>query len=192
METMEAIRLRRSIRKYKDTPISDEDLSHIIVAGMTAPSVVDLQPWYFVVFKSEEKKAELRKIMADVAVAVSPILKERFKNNPEVAEESVSFIRQLGGAPVYVLCFAYQPHYDKSDSAIIQSVSAAAENMLIAAADRGIGSCWLSAPLETPLKGALEEAFGQGHGQLICLLTLGYPDQEPRIPKKKEGRFAIL
>ena len=58
METKDVIFGRRSIRKYTNQPISDEDLQEIIEAGLYAPSNMNYQPWYFLVIKSDEKKKE--------------------------------------------------------------------------------------------------------------------------------------
>jgi hypothetical protein len=57
MNTLEAIEQRRSIRKFKDTPVSDEQLQTILQAAVQAPSGKNRQPWRFVVVKSEEKRA---------------------------------------------------------------------------------------------------------------------------------------
>ena len=66
METRDAIYGRRSIRKYTDEPVSDEDLMEVINAGLMAPSGINLQPWYFVVVKSDEKLKELAQITGQV------------------------------------------------------------------------------------------------------------------------------
>ena len=55
MEFMDVVLSRRSIRRYLDRPILEEDLTEILQAGIYAPSAVDLQPWYFVVIKSKEQ-----------------------------------------------------------------------------------------------------------------------------------------
>jgi len=48
---LEEIRKRRSIRKYKDEPVSDEQLEALLRSGMQAPSARNLQPWVFIVTK---------------------------------------------------------------------------------------------------------------------------------------------
>ena len=55
MNVTEAIRGRRSIRKYKKTPISEQDIREIIEAGLMAPSASNLQPWYFVAVSRRDK-----------------------------------------------------------------------------------------------------------------------------------------
>ena len=192
METKEVILNRRSIRNYQTRPVSEEDLRDILEAGLYAPSSVNLQPWYFVAVQKPEHMQILLEVMDEVATAVEPSFRVRFKNNPEVAEESTRFVRQLGNAPVCVLVFQLKPAYDKSPESIMQSEAAAIENMLLMASDKGIGSCWLTAPLETPvgarLRERLREAFAPGKGELVALVTLGYPAKTPKAPPgKREG-----
>ena len=54
MELMEAIKTRRSIRKFTDEPVPMEKIEKILEAAMWAPSGQNLQPWYFVVLTKEE------------------------------------------------------------------------------------------------------------------------------------------
>ena len=199
---------RRSIRSYEDTPISDEDLKEILEAGIYAPSAVDLQPWYFVAVKSPEEMKKVYKVMGQVSDDCAPALRERFASFPQVAEESIKFIRMLGGAPVVILAFLNKPGLTKTDAPMVESVSAALENILLAATAKGIGSCWLTAPLRdssndsgkcwlTPAEEgsnskALREAFAPDKGELVAIVTLGYPKMTPKAPKRKEGRYVII
>ena len=59
MELMEAIKTRRSIRKFTDEPVPREKLEKIIEAAMWAPSGQNLQPWYFVALTKDEDLAFL-------------------------------------------------------------------------------------------------------------------------------------
>lgn len=190
METIKAIYGRRSIRKYKPDDIRDEDLKRILDAGMMAPSGVNKQPWFFVVVKSDEKRKELMDAMAAVAEEFEASLKERFPKNPEVVVDTTAFIRSLGGAPVIVLAFSNRP--ETQMNAVLQSVAAAIQNMLLAAYDMGIGSCWLTSPLGTSQRQVLQERYGGGHGEIIAVITLGYPVQQPKAPARKANRYEII
>ncbi|MBR6443913.1 MAG: nitroreductase family protein [Firmicutes bacterium] len=208
MEFKDIIMNRRSIRSYEDTPISDEDLKEILEAGTYAPSAVDLQPWYFVAVKSPEEMKKVYEVMGQVSDDCAPALRERFASFPQVAEESIKFIRMLGGAPVVILAFLNKPGLTKTDAPMVESVSAALENILLAATAKGIGSCWLTAPLQdssndsgkcwlTPAEEgsnskALREAFAPDKGELVAIVTLGYPKMTPKAPKRKEGRYVII
>lgn len=192
MEFKEVVLSRRSVRAYQSKPVRDEDLAEILQAGLYAPSAVNFQPWYFVVIRSEAQMQRLLALMGQVSQRIEPILQERFEKHPAVAEESVRFIRNMGGAPVCILAFQLKPSYAKTESTIVQSVSAAIENILLAAVDKGLGGCWLTAPLETAMGEELRQAFAPDHGKLVALLTLGYPERPAKAPARKEGRYVIV
>ena len=98
MEFKDVVFGRRSIRRYTQEPVSDEDLQYILDAGLYAPSGVDLQPWYFVVIRSKEQMEKLASFTGRMSDQLTDVLRGRFQKHPEVAEESLRFIRQLGGA----------------------------------------------------------------------------------------------
>lgn len=59
MKLIEAIKARRSIRKFKPDPVSDQQIKELLEAARLAPSGVNLQPWRFVVVKSTEARKRL-------------------------------------------------------------------------------------------------------------------------------------
>ena len=91
MELMEAIKGRRSVRKFKPDPIPKEDLEEIIQAGLCAPSAQNLQPWYFVALTKKEDLSYLFSELGTTAFSHRKELEARFKNNPEVVEETMEF-----------------------------------------------------------------------------------------------------
>ena len=64
MNTLDAIAARRSIRKFKDTPIPDEMLNCILEAAIQAPSGKNNQPWRFIVVKGDQR-AEMVRLMRE-------------------------------------------------------------------------------------------------------------------------------
>lgn len=192
MEFQQVVYQRRSIRNYQERAVNQADLEQIIQAGLYAPSAVDLQPWYFVVLCSEESKRTLRTIMERVSQEIEPSLQQRFVRHPAVVNEAIRFLRKMGGAPVCILAFEGKEAYGKTQSTIVQSVAAAIENILLAAVDKGLGGCWLTAPLETAAGDELRDIFAPGKGSLVALLTLGYPAQSPKAPARKPGRYVII
>ena len=154
MNTYETILNRRSIRAYLDKPVAAEDLKEILEAGTWAPSGVNLQPWYLVAIQSKEKLALLGDVMERVSAKIEPSLKARFANAPAVVDETTQFIKKLGGAPVYILAFHLKPDYDNKADMINLSIGAALENILLAAREKGLGTCWLTAPVEAEMNSA--------------------------------------
>ena len=191
MDTREVLLTRRSIRRYKSDPIPESDLREILEAGLYAPSAINLQHWYFVAIQDPATMEEVRQIMGGVVEKFTPVLKQRFARNPEQIGITNKFLATLGGAPVCVLVFMLKPDYPDRDGAM-QSVSAAIENMLLAAWDKGIGSCWLSAPQRMGFGPVFQERFAPGKGEFVAAITLGYPDQEGKLPPRRDGRYTIV
>ncbi|MDR1797965.1 MAG: nitroreductase family protein [Clostridiales Family XIII bacterium] len=191
MDVEKAIFERRSIRKYESDPIAPDLIRKILDAGTMAPSGINLQPWYFVAVTGEEALRELTSIMKTAAERTEPTLRERFPDNPEVVEESTKFIWSLGGAPLVVMSFLYRPDYGERRNTMIQSVAAATQNMLLAAWSLGIGSCWLTAPVETGVDKDLQARFAPGKGELVNMATFGYPARIPKAPPRKENRISL-
>jgi nitroreductase len=191
METKDAIIGRRSVRRYTDQSLNDSDVQDIITAGLYAPSAIDLQPWYFVVIKSTEKLEEFRTFMSDVYDEFEPVLNERFANHPATIAETKVFLKSLGGAQCCILAFMLKQDYPDKKS-VIEGVSAAVQNMLLAAYDMGIGSCWMTAPMRAGMDEELRRKYAAEHGEFIAAVTFGYPAHTPKAPQRKEGRYVII
>lgn len=191
METRKTLMSRRSVRKYKPDPISQKDLEEILEAGLAAPSAINMQPWYFVAVQSPEALADVKEIMAGVVEKFTPVLEGRFSRNPEQVGITNRFFSTLGGAPVCLLVFFRKPDVPDRDGAM-QSVSAAIENVLLAAWDKGIASCWISAPLRVGFGPVFQARFAPDKGEFVAAVTLGYPDQEVKMPPRREGRYTIV
>jgi len=191
MDARECLLNRRSVRKYKSDPVSRADLEEILEAACCAPSAVNLQHWHFVVVQSSERMEELREIMGRVSDKFHPVLKQRFEKHPETVAETETFLNSLGHAPVCVLAFFLKDNYPDRDGAM-QSVSAAIENLLLAAWEKGLGSCWLSAPQRMGFGPEIQQRFAPDKGEFVALITLGYPEVVPKMPVRREGRYTIL
>lgn len=191
MDALKVLMERRSIRKYRQVAIPDEVLEEIVTAGLYAPSGLNLQPWYFAVVRTPEKLLQVRAMMSVVAMRFNPLLEKQFHDHPEVVTETTNFFVTLGGAPASVLIYANQKTDEGRDN-VIESVSAAIQNMQLAAWNRGIGSCWIGAPNHVNCGGLFEATFGAGHGEFIAALTLGYPAEDPKPHKRKGGRYTFI
>ena len=192
METREALAGRRSVRLYrKDLPVSQEDLTAILDSACMAPSAINLQHWYLVVLRSAEAMSDFKAIMRRVSDKFHPILKDRFAKNPETIRDTETFLSSLGGAPVCILAFFLKNDYPDRDGAM-QSVSAALENLMLAAWDRGLGTCWMSAPQRMGFGPEIQERFAPGKGEFVAAVTLGYPEKVGPMPRRREGRYTIV
>lgn len=152
MEVMEAIRTRRSIRKFSDKPVPAEMIDSIIKAAMLAPSAGNQQPWHFIVATKREK--------LDQVPSYHPY---------------AGMIRHAGVA--IVVCGA--PEGTKWPDFWVQDCSAATENLLLAARDLGLGTVWTGVyPLEDRIA-KTRELFDIPENVIpLAIIPVGWPDAE--------------
>jgi coenzyme F420-0:L-glutamate ligase/coenzyme F420-1:gamma-L-glutamate ligase len=188
---LDAVRGRRSVRRYLPKEIPEELVNEVLEAGRWAPSPHGSQPWRFAVITQEQTKERLAAAMGEEWRANL----EMDGQSPEVVEKRLEGSRRrLLDAPVLVLLSLYlenldvYPDDDRQESETtmaVQSLGAAAQNTLLAAYDLGLDSGWMCAPLFCPSK--VVEALGLDP-KLIphALLTLGYAEGDP--PKRRGRR----
>jgi nitroreductase len=156
METLDSIFNRRSVRRYLDRPVEFEKITTIIDAARHAPSAGNLQDWRFVIVTEKS----LIKQIADYSV-------EQY---------------WIQSAPVVIIvCAAPEKHemyYGLRGKRLynIQDCAASIQNILLAATDLGLGSCWIGAFEEDKLR-SLMEIPPDIRPQAI--LTIGYADESP-------------
>lgn len=190
MELLEAVKRRRSVRKYADREVPREVLEQLLETACWAPSADNAQPWYFVVLTKQEDINLLKETMERVSVEIRPHLEELFPRHPRVVNEVTAFLHRLGGAPVYILAFL-QKDYGAVRDAMVESVAAAIQNLLLAAHEQGLGTCWVNAATGLGYGPALQAQFAPEKGEFLSLVALGWPDQTPRTPARKPDRWVI-
>ncbi len=185
MELKEAIKNRRSIRKFKDTHIQKEKIERLLNLAMWAPSGMNRQNWYFVVVEGEVKDKLIEVSKRAFKEFMSESLKEVFKDRETVIKESEKFFYNLGNAPV-VIC-VYRSRTIEGELTDIQSVAAAVENLLLLIHEEGLGGCWMTGPVH--LENEINKILGVKSKKLQAIIPLGVPDIIPPTPKRKGGRI---
>jgi nitroreductase len=176
VETLEALKGRRTVRKFKPDSIPQEVLDTIFEAAMWAPSHANAQPWEFVVIGPQARAGLLALLQAKAdELLADPDL-------PEPKRRSLTILREdFGGAPFMVAIVSRPPTEDLEKLENPLSTATAVQNMCLAAWDAGIGSVWLSvgaAPPSRPILGIEEGA------SVVALLALGYPEEVPPAPPR--------
>ena len=182
MNTLDAIAARRSIRRFKDTPVSEDALQTILTAAVQAPSGSNSQPWRFVVVR-EDKRADMVRVMREglatrAASGEGMAGAERTSGFMEQASVTVFVFNPRGMHPAS----ARSPQQVRRDVVDIQSIGAAIQNMLLAAHDIGIGSLWIGHVFN-----AYEELcdwLGED-GQMIAAVSFGHADESPGARPRK-------
>jgi len=104
MDLYEAIKGRRSIRRFKPDPVPKDVLDRIFEMATWAPSGMNLQNWYFVVVTGERKEA-LVELASKGFEYIEPVLKEVFADKLPV----VAFIKRPWPQPFKIFCWAPTP-----------------------------------------------------------------------------------
>lgn len=176
-----AIEQRRDIRSFKPDPVSDELLMRLLAAAHHAPSVGYMQPWNFIVIRSEETKQKL-KAVADKERRALMVHYEGEKAN----KFSKLKIEGLTEAPV-TLCVTLDPtrggpHVFGRNSipeTDLASVSCAIQNLWLAARAEGLAAGWVSFYKKQDVRGVLDIP---PHVDPVALISIGYTDEFPDQP----------
>ena len=177
----EAIKVRRSIRKFAPDDIPNEIIEQMLEAARLAPSAANRQPWSFSVVRDKEVRKELRRICWD-----QPLIEE---------------------APVAIVCFAdleqyfqvrrhafrYEKYLGSSDTSFmpqkltfaIANTYIAVEHLVLMATALGLGTCWV---------GGFDDAsefnrlFGLADNMIpVVIVPVGYPAEDipPQRPRRE-------
>ena len=170
MPVLEAIRDRRSIRKYKADKIKDEDILQIIEAARLAPSGSNTQPWKFIVIKDEATKKKIAEadhkqkwmLTAPVFIVCVSDIRTRM--------EDVDSENFLEDSP--------QPEL----KLVIRDAAIAISYMLLEAQHLKLGTCWTGWYEQAEMRKILELPE---YLYVSGVITLGYADEKPVMRPRK-------
>ncbi len=188
MELRDAILGRRSVRRYSSRPVPKKVIEEIIDLAMWAPSGMNRQNWFFVVVTGEIRDKAVEICYEGYLSYIGKKVEKVFSHKPCVVKETRSFFATLGGAPVVV--FAYAEPGPESPFTDVQSVSAAIENMLLLAYERGLGTCWMTGPLN--MEKEFNRLLGVEGKKLVALIPMGYPQDVPKVPSRRGKKVVYL
>ncbi|HWQ79264.1 MAG TPA: nitroreductase family protein [Anaerovoracaceae bacterium] len=168
---LEEMASRRSIRKYTDQPVEEEELAQLLEAARLAPSGSNTQPWHFIVVKSGEMRSKLANI--------------------------ANFQNWMATAPVHIVCVAdirsridgFVPVSVDEKSPVhelkqvIRDTAIAVEHIVLMAEHLGIGACWVAKFKQDQIRPVLNIPDDK---YVVCILTVGYADQKPEARSRKK------
>jgi nitroreductase len=162
MQFNQLARKRYSTRKYDTKPVEKEKLKYILETGRIAPSAANYQPWFFIVLEEEKHREKIWESY----------------NRPWFKEAPV----------IIILCADHKKSWkrlDGKDHADID-IAIAADHMTLAAAELGLGTCWICN--FDPVK-CVEVLKLPAHIEPVVILSLGYPldvcDPDRHLTKRK-------
>jgi F420 biosynthesis protein FbiB-like protein len=182
---------RRSVRRYLPDPIDRAIIDRLLLAATRAPSAHNRQPWRFAVLEDRSGKKAL-------ATAMGRRLRQDRTadgDDPKAIEADAarSYARITEAPAVVVVCIDMRdmdPYPDERRRnaeylMAVQSTAMAAQNLLLAAAQEGLGACVMCAPMFCP--DVVVEALSLPDAwQPQMLITVGNPGDggkdRPRLP----------
>ena len=160
MELYEAIRSRRSIRRYRPNAVPEQVILKIIEAASWAPSSNNSQPWEFIIVRD--------------------------RNTLEKLSRTHVYAGLLKSAP---LCIVACSDPKRSPNHWVEDCSVAVENMLLAARAEGLGTCWIAVyrPNDIERENSVREVLSIPRTvRVIALVGLGYPAETPQPPVRRK------
>jgi nitroreductase len=153
MEFFELIQKRYSVRAYKSTPVEEEKIQKVLEAARLAPTAANKQPLRFIVVETKGRESELKRVYGREWFVKAPV--------------------------VICACALPREGWTRKDGKNYADVDAtiAMDHLILAAADLGLGTCWIAAfdPEEARLFLKLPVGF-----EPLAFTPLGYPADEWR------------
>ena len=158
MKFQDIIQKRRSVREFRDEPVPDEKLHRVLEAARLAPSAGNRQPWKFVVVKDASKRTALAQ-----------------------ASDNQFFV---GQAPIIIVAVALMPERIMSCGVPSYAVdlAIAIEHIVLAAADEGLGTCWIGAFSQESVKRITADPDKY---KVVAVIPMGYPVAETAPRRRK-------
>ena len=181
MNTLDAIKTRRSTRKYLPDQIPDDQLTTILDAGRCAPCGGNSQSTHFIVIRNSKILAELAEIVqnAFAKFEVTPDMYKSMKASV-LASKKGNYVFHYN-APILIVT-ANKISYGNS----MADCSTAIENMMIAANDLDLGTCWINQLHwldNDPIVREYMIKLGLKDDETICAsMILGKPDSKDHLP----------
>ncbi len=166
MSVEEIIHKRRSVRKFKTDPLTDEQIDKLLNAAQIAPSAGNQQPLEVIVV-TEEKERLIEATGRQQFIVDAPVVFIILSNNKDTVNRY-----KTRGAELY--------H--------IQDTAASVQNVLLLAKSMGLDTCWIGAFDESMIKSLFSIPEGV---RPVAIIPIAYGDVDPEGPARKDIKEII-
>ncbi|MDO0825788.1 nitroreductase family protein [Desulfosporosinus nitroreducens] len=199
MELLNAMKARRSIRKFKSEPIPESLIIQLIESARLAPSGSNIQPVRFVVIKSDEARRQLSQATPLPFVSQAPVViaccvsTESFGGLGTRMRELME-AGAFTDTPLETMdteSYAKRNPMDQATAEAYLRLNAAIaiDHITLRAVDLGLGTCWVMMFDQEKVKQIL--GLGENYN-VVALLPVGYPDQNPNSRPRIELSEILL
>ena len=180
MGVIEAIEARRSIRAYKDVPVEREKLQFLAECGVKAPNAMGRQEWELRIVDSQKW---IDDCTAAYLKAVEGTDKAKYMQTP-------TFKNIFRNAPAVIFVAAPEGLF------VGENVGCLGENVMLAATELGLGTCFLGSVQMIFAEPAMQEylqslGFSEGY-KLRYALAVGYPDEAPEAKARDLSKIKFV
>lgn len=172
MEALQCIETRRSIRKFKQTAVSHEVMEAIVKEASYAPSWKNTQVTRYVVVEDPAVKAK---------IANEAVLGFSFNTGTIENAAALVVVTMVHGRSGYEKDGSFST--SKEDRWEVFDAGIATQTFCLAAHDKGVGSVIMGIFDEEKVAELIQLEEGR---KVAALISVGYPDEEPVVPKRKE------
>lgn len=201
-ELKEIIHGRRSVRKFTEQEVAISEIEELIDCARYAPSDTNSQTWEFIVILNQDKIKEIEKMTWD---ALHRVAEQAAEKGEERAGRLLTrsfgpYATAFSDAPVLIICLA-TPYESKFREKIfdpigfveesvweeegIKSSCLAAQNLMLAAHARGLGTCPMTGPVLLAQEELREYLQIDEQKQINMVIALGYPKEQPKKLARK-------
>lgn len=200
LSTKEAIENRRSIRKFKSDPISEDILMEVLESARLAPSGCNSQPWRFKIVRDEATKKQLQEFSFDQKfVCEAPVVLVVCADVQGYLDGRVSGVQDLGSIGVFDTEICEILHKTTKAKSLLKiedlqksvafNIAIAVEHIALRALDFGLGTCWMRLIDEKAIRKYFE---WDKNLYPVAVLPIGYPNELPSERKRRPIEDLII
>jgi nitroreductase len=161
MDFQDLIRARYSCRAYRGDPVAEDQLAQVLEAARLAPTADNRQPFRLVVIRTVGREQELKRVYGKDWFVQAPLV------IAACGVPAENWVRKQDGK-----------NYNDVDVAIVM------DHLILAAADLGLGTCWIAAFDPAAARELLELPEGV---EPVAFTPLGHPADAPRQKTRKKS-----
>ncbi len=180
MSIIQALKERRAIRNYENTPVEDEKIQQLLDVATTAPNDRLREPWNFYVIKGEAKQGYEK--------LAEEYLQQRFPTKPNLVKSSLEVVTST---PVLIVVTAdLVPDDAEASEDNVFAVCCAIHSMWLAAQELGLGFVWRTRGVGLVRDERMHHFIGSPENQkVVGTIFIGYPEADKEVPPTKRTSY---
>lgn len=186
MNFIDVLRKRRAVRDYTETAVKRSEVEALVNEAVQAPSAMNLQPWAFAVVLGREQIDDYARraqdwLLSHPAQLRNRQVQQRFEERVHEDPDFTLFYH----APTLVLVLA-----NSAEAQAVEDACLAAANLMLAARDRDLGTCWIGFARPWLNLPEIKAEFGLPEQyQVVAPIVLGHPTGWPEPQGRKPAEI---